>query len=513
MEALAAGDVFLFDGFRLDRYGGGLFRRDERGDFVPMAIGSRALDVLGVLVEPSGDLVSRDAIMTAVWPATVVEDANLNMQIAALRRVLDDGRAEGSCIQTVPGRGYRFVTPVTRSDPTPSSRSTPPPGNGSGGPIVKDEHRANPGPLSQIDARPSAPAMRTRYWLRGGIAAALVGTLGLVAAAAGWNWHSPSPSAPRLSIVVLPFANLSNDPEQQYFADGVTEDLTTDLSQIPEMLVISRNTAIAYKDKPVNAKQIGRELGVRYVLEGSVRRSGNQVRVSAQLIDAATDAHLWAERFDHDMGDLFALQNEIIGPIAIALNAEIVTAAAARPAEHLDALDYIFRVRAADGKPRTRENRAETIDLFERALALDPRSVVAQSGLAGTLAGRAMDGMTDSAAADIARAEGLADQAVAASPRHAFAHYAKAQVLRAQAQVLRAQGKCEEAIPEYETAIALKPQFGVPNSRHRLVQILDRVDRRGDPAVRASHPPEPPRSRPLLLVSMDWDGAPAAIAY
>jgi DNA-binding winged helix-turn-helix (wHTH) protein len=114
MEALAAGDVFLFDGFRLDRRGGGLFRRDERGDFVPIATGARALDVLGVLVERSGDVVSRDAIMTAVWPATVVEDANLNMQIAALRRVLDDGRADASCIQTVPGRGYRFVAKVTR---------------------------------------------------------------------------------------------------------------------------------------------------------------------------------------------------------------------------------------------------------------------------------------------------------------------------------------------------------------------------------------------------------------
>jgi len=109
--------------------------------------------------------------------------------------------------------------------------------------------------------------------------------------------------APRLSIVVLPFANLGNDPEQQYFADGITEDLTTDLSRISHMLVISRNTAFTYKDKPVNAKQIGRELGVRYVLEGSVRRSGNQVRVTAQLIDAPTDAHIWAQRFDRDMGD------------------------------------------------------------------------------------------------------------------------------------------------------------------------------------------------------------------
>ena len=110
---------------------------------------------------------------------------------------------------------------------------------------------------------------------------------------------------------MLPFANLSNDPDQQYFADGVTEDLTTDLSRIPDMLVISRNTAFTYKNKPADTKQISRELGVRYVLEGSVRRSGNQVRVNAQLIDAETDAHLWAERFDSATGDLFAVQNEI----------------------------------------------------------------------------------------------------------------------------------------------------------------------------------------------------------
>ena len=122
--------------------------------------------------------------------------------------------------------------------------------------------------------------------------------------------------APRLSMVVLPFANLSSDPEQQYFADGITEDLTTDLSRIEGSLVISRNTAFTYRGKPVNAKQIGRELSVRYVLEGSVRRSGNRVRVNAQLIDADTDKHLWAERFDGDSSDLFALQDEITGRIA-----------------------------------------------------------------------------------------------------------------------------------------------------------------------------------------------------
>src|SRR5215831_8944999 len=134
---------------------------------------------------------------------------------------------------------------------------------------------------------------------------------------------SPSIIAPRLSIVVLPFTNLSNDPEQQYFADGITEDLTTDLSRLADMLVISRNTAFTYRGKSVDTKQIGRELGVRYVLEGEVQRSGNQVRVNAQLIDATTDAHLWAERFTGDAGDLFALQDEITSRIAVALDVEL----------------------------------------------------------------------------------------------------------------------------------------------------------------------------------------------
>jgi TolB-like protein len=309
MDTPSSTESSLFEGFRLDRRAGVLFRRDERGVFAPIVIGSRALDILGVLVERPGDLVSRAEIMEAVWPGTAVEDSNLNVQVAALRRILDDGRAGGSCIQTVPGRGYRFVAPVTRVE------------------------RAAP---------------------------------------------APSVVPPRLPIVVLPFTNLSNNPEQQYFADGITEDLTTDLSRIPDMFVISRNTAFTYRDKPVNTKQIGRELGVRYVLEGSVRRSGNQVRVTAQLIDAETDAHLWAERLDRDMGDLFALQNEITSLIAVALNIELIGAEAARPTEHPDALDYMLQGRAARLKPPSRESRTEAIRMFERALALDPGSAAAQ---------------------------------------------------------------------------------------------------------------------------------------
>jgi TolB-like protein/Flp pilus assembly protein TadD len=260
---------------------------------------------------------------------------------------------------------------------------------------------------------------------------------------------------PRLSIVVLPFANLGNDPEQQYFADGITEDLTTDLSRIAGMLVISRNTAFTYQGKRVDTKQVGRDLGVRYVLEGSVRRAGNQIRVNAQLIDAETDAHLWAERFDGNVTDLFLLQDEITSRIAVALNLELVAAEAARLTEHPDALDYFLRGRAAANKPQTRDTRTEAISMFERALALDPRSVVAQSSLAGVLAGRVGEGWADSAAGDIARAEGLANQALATSPRSPVAHYAKG-------QVLRVQGRCEEAIAEYETAISLDRNLVFP---------------------------------------------------
>ena len=267
--------------------------------------------------------------------------------------------------------------------------------------------------------------------------------------------------APRLSIVVLPFHNLSSDPEQEYFADGITEDLTTDLSRIAASFVISRNTAFTYKGKSINGKEIGRELGVRYVLEGSVRRSGNRVRVNAQLIDAETDAHLWAERFDGDAGDLFALGNEITSRIAVELNLELLAAEGARPTENPDALDYIFRARAVESKPPTRDNSAEAIDLYERALALDPHSVESQSRLAGALAGRVMNYALSSSDSDLKRAEELVSQALAASPRSPFAHFAKG-------HLLRAQGRHTEAIPEYETALA---------SDHNWVAALANIGR------------------------------------
>src|SRR6516165_8472782 len=205
---------------------------------------------------------------------------------------------------------------------------------------------------------PIAPSRR-RHSVVAPITAAIAAVL-VIAALAWWVWpptrsSSTTPAAVtattsvtqplvarRLSIVVLPFANLSNDPDQQYFADGITEDLTTDLSRARAMFVISRNTAFTYRSKPVNAKQIGRELGVRYLLEGSVQQSGSHLRTTAQLIDAETDAHLWAEQFDGDTGDLFALQDEITGRIRNTPATKLIAAEAARRTGHPAALDSIF---------------------------------------------------------------------------------------------------------------------------------------------------------------------------
>jgi TolB-like protein/DNA-binding winged helix-turn-helix (wHTH) protein len=441
MEPLASSEGFLFENFRLDRRGGGLYRRDE-GDFVPVQIGSRGLDILGVLIARPGEVVSKDEIIAAVWPGTVVEDSNLTVQISVLRRALDRGRAQGSCIQTVPGRGYRFVAAVSQvsdDDRVDSSAIAP---------YRPSELEGIAGSSEPATLRLAGAGGRRHPWRLIPIFLVALAILGLAAAVAWKSGWFRTVEPPRLSFVVLPFVNLSGDRDQQYFADAITANLTTDLSRFPDSFVISQSTAFTYRNKSIDTKQIGRELGVRYVVEGGVQRSGHQVSVNVQLIDAATDAHLWAERFDRDMGDLLALQNEITARIGNTLKFELIAKEAARQTTNPDAEDFILRGTAAALKPRTRDSLAEALSLYSRALALDPQSAAAQTAVAGVLVNRVLGWMSNSPADDVHRAEGLVDQALAASPRFALAHYIKG-------AVLRAQNRWQEAITEQEMALSL----------------------------------------------------------
>jgi TolB-like protein/class 3 adenylate cyclase/Tfp pilus assembly protein PilF len=233
-------------------------------------------------------------------------------------------------------------------------------------------------------------------------------------------------SAPRLSIVVLPFANLSGDPEQDYFVDGVTESLTTDLSRISGSFVIARNSAFSYKGKSIDVRQVGRELNIRYVLEGSVQRSGNRLRVNVQLVDAETANHLWAERFDKPVAGLFDMQDEIVSFLANALNAQLIEAEARRAQRsmHPDAMDLTFQGFSWSYKGPTLEYVAQARDFFERALEIDPRSSRALVGMARVHLAMGAAMLADDRAAHFSAAEANAIKALSLAPDYPWAHLA-----------------------------------------------------------------------------------------
>ncbi len=241
---------------------------------------------------------------------------------------------------------------------------------------------------------------------------------------------TPSPSEanrqrpPRLSMVVLPFANIGGDPEQDHFVDGVTESLTTDLSRIRGSFVIGRNTAFTYKGKAVDLKQIGRELNVRYVLEGSIQRGGTRMRVNVQLIDAETGNHLWAERFDKPLADLFDMQDEIVARLANALNTQLVAAEAQRAeqAPNPDSMDLYFQGRAWVNQGTTPAIFAEAGRFFDRALSADPNNVDALNGSAAADAIAGASAFVANPMAAFAKAEAKLSKALTLVPDHPRAH-------------------------------------------------------------------------------------------
>jgi TolB-like protein/class 3 adenylate cyclase len=231
-------------------------------------------------------------------------------------------------------------------------------------------------------------------------------------------------SAPRLSIVVLPFANIGGDPEQEYFVDGVTESLTTDLSRISGAFVIARNTAFTFKGKAVDVKKLGRELNVRYVLEGSVPRGSNRIRVNVQLIDTETGNHLWAERFDKPVADLFDMQDEIVSRLSNTLNAQLIAVEARRAerAPHPDAIDLCFQGAAWFNIGRTPENMAQARGFYERALALEPGNVEALVGTALVDFGIGTNLLPDDRIERLTAAEAAVTKALSLAPNHPMAH-------------------------------------------------------------------------------------------
>jgi len=255
-------------------------------------------------------------------------------------------------------------------------------------------------------------------------------------------------SPPHLSIVVLPFTNLGADPAQDYFVDGVTESLTTDLSRISGSFVIGRHTAFTYKGKPIDLKTIGRELNVRYVLEGSVQRSGNRLRVNVQLVDAETASHLWADRFDKPIADLFDMQDEIVSRLAHTLGAQLIVAEARRAARslHPDATDLVFQGLACSYKGWTPNHLAEARGFYERALALDPENIGAMLGIAAIDVAVSAIFVADDRLAQLAAAEGLSVRALFLEPNHAVAHLTLGGVYILTNRAAQGIAECERAL-------------------------------------------------------------------
>jgi TolB-like protein len=390
---------YLFEDYALDTD-----RRELHRATDVVVVTPQVFDLLDYLIRNRERVVSKDDLINAVWNGRIVSDAALTTRLNAARSAIGDTGEKQHLIRTLPRKGFRFI-----------------------------------GAVHQDDGRTVAP-------------------IGSAASGAVTPIHT---STPRLSIVVLPFANIGGDREQDYFIDGVTESLTTDLSRINGAFVIAHSTSFTFKGKAVDVTKLGRELNVRYVLEGAVQRGGNRVRVNVQLIDAETRAHLWADRFDKPMTDLLEMQDEIVARLANALDAQLIEAEARRAerSPHPDAIDLCFQGRHSLNKGRTPENLAQARCFFERAFTLDPENVEALVGKATIDLITAAAFMVDDRDARFAVAEVTLNKALSIAPRHARAHASFGWV-----QVFTR--RAAQAIGEFELALALDPNLA---SAHAMI--------------------------------------------
>jgi len=433
---------YRFPGYTLD-----LVRGCLRDGGREIKLRPQTFKVLTYFVSNAGRLLPKDELIEAVWAGLAVTDDSLVQCVKEIRRAIDDSAQV--LIKTIPGRGYLFDLPVEMVEPKRALGAEPELST-----AATSERTRLPAWLERIRA------LDWRF-----VAAAIL-VLVLVSGGIGWWVRAPVPpqvtstaatAPPRLSIVVLPFTNLSGDLAQDYFADGVTDNLTTDLStHISGLFVISRNTAFTFKGKNVDVQQLGRDLGVHYVLEGSVQRSEDQVRVNAQLVDAQSGAHFWAERFQEERRELFALEDRITGRIANSLGVQLVQAAArdaSTDKSDPDAADLVMRGRAFLSLPESLENLNQAETLFRQALAIDDRNIDALTGLSLALTGQVINfggSRQDLRESLIKESEDVIDKAVAIDPKRSEAHFARGVALRAQRRNL-------ESAREYEIAISGDP--------------------------------------------------------
>ena len=309
-------------------------RRELHRDGKVVAVAPQVFDLLEYLIRNREHVVSKDDLIAAIWDGRIVSDAALTTRLNVARGAIGDSGEEQRLIKTLPRKGFRFVGTVRE------------------------------GPTQAIDAVTENPLE------------ALKPTLAL---------------PDKASIAVLPFANLSSDPEQEYFADGMVEDIITGLSRSRSLFVIARSSTFTYKGKAVDIKLVGRELGVRYVLEGSVRKAGNRVRITGQLIDAETGTHLWADRFDSQLEDIFDLQDQVTSSVIGAIFPQVERAeierARRKPTESLQAYDYYLRALSVTYL-FTQEGNLEVLRLMKIASSIDPTFALAYAVGANSLSQR-----------------------------------------------------------------------------------------------------------------------------
>jgi TolB-like protein len=395
---------FLFSDYRLDTD-----RRELRRGSEAIAMEPQVFDLLVYLVENRGRVVSKDDLFASIWGGRIVSDSTLTSRINAARKAVGDSGDEQKLIRTIARKGFRFVGDVRR--PTGSAPAHADPAN---------ENR-----------EPSRPAL-------------------------------PLPDRP--AIAVLPFTNMTDDPAQEYFSDGISEDIITALSKLRWFFVIARNSSFVYKNKAVHLKHIADELGVGYVVEGSVRKVGERVRITAQLNDVATGSHIWAERYDRDLADVFAVQDEITESIVAAIEPQLYAAenfrAKRKPPDSMDAWDLVMRALSHYWRV-TRQDNVVAQALLEKATAIDPNYGQAFGVLATSHTFSAHMGWEDMVtAAPIA--ERAAAAAILADSEDPWAHYALGCVY------LFAR-RFDDSLAEFEAALGLNPNFSLAQGYYGLI--------------------------------------------